>query len=108
MNQEEENVNINNSEDLAAYINLVINDISKVKDDIQKEIMLNKLSKKYDISLEILKNKLDTIKQEEKIANNIFKDKKQISKLNGLDIAIRKILYYMMCDKKYIRLKEEI
>ena len=104
MNSQINDVNTNNSEDLAAYINKVIIDISKINDDIQKEIMLKKLSKKFDISLDVLNNKLKDIKQEEKVAKEVFEKKIPSKKQTGLDIAIKKVLFYMMCDKKYIKL----
>ena len=98
-------ININNTEELATYINKIIVDVSNIKDSILKEVTLNKISTEYNISLDILKNKLDSLNKEEKIAREIFvSDKKEVKKLNGIDIAIRKILFYMMNDIKYIKL----
>lgn len=98
-------INTNNTEELATYINKIIVDVSNIKDPILKEVTLNKISTEYNISLDILKNKLDSLNKEEKIAREIFvSDKKEVKKLNGIDIAIRKILFYMMNDIKYIRL----
>jgi DNA primase len=98
-------ININNTEELATYINKIIVDVSNIKDPILKEVTLNKISSEYNISLDILKNKLDSLNKEEKIAREIFvSDKKEVKKLNGIDIAIRKILFYMMNDIKYIKL----
>ena len=102
--KEKDSFNIENSEELASYINKVILDVSNIKDPILKEVTLNKISSEYNISLDILKNKLDSIKQEEKIAKEVFKStKKEDKKINGLDKSIRKILYFMMNDKKYIK-----
>ncbi|MBR1416626.1 MAG: DNA primase [Bacilli bacterium] len=101
---EEHNININNTEELATFINKVVIDISKLKDPIQKELTLNKVSSKYNISLDILKNKLENIKVENEVAKEVFSPQiKNNKKLTGLDIAIRKVLYYMMCDNKYIK-----
>ena len=98
-------ININNTEELATYINKIIVDVSNIKDSILKEVTLNKISTEYNISLDILKNKLDSLNKEEKIAREIFvSDKNEVKKLNGIDIAIRKILFYMMNDIKYIKL----
>ena len=102
--KEKENINIDNSEELASYINKIIIDVNNIKDPILKEVTLNKISTEYKIDLDILKNKLDSIKQEEKIANEIFKPvKKEDKRINGLDKSIRKILYFMMNDIKYIK-----
>ena len=106
INTEKENVNINNTEELATYINKVIEDISKETDSILKEITLNKLSKEYNLSMDVLKSKLKSVKQVEDIAQEIFV-KKEISppkRLSSLDKGIRKVLYYMMNDIKYIKI----
>ena len=102
--KEKNNINIDNSEELASYINKIIIDVNNIKDPILKEVTLNKIANEYNIGLDILKSKLDSIKNEEKIASEVFKSPKpKEQKINGLDKAIRKILYFMMCDKKYIK-----
>jgi DNA primase len=106
INTEKENVNINNTEELATYINKVIEDISKETDPILKEITLNKLSKEYNLSLDVLKSKLKSVKQVETIAQEIFvkQEASPPTKLTSLDKGIRKVLYYMMNDIKYIKI----
>ena len=106
INTEKENVNINNTEELATYINKVIEDISKETDPILKEITLNKLSKEYNLSLDVLKSKLKSVKQVEAIAQEIFvkQEASPPTKLTSLDKGIRKVLYYMMNDIKYIKI----
>lgn len=103
--KEKDSVNFDNSEELASYINKIIIDVNNIKDPILKEVTLNKISKEYNIEIEILKNKLLSISKEEKVAKEIFNSaKKETKKINGLDIAIRKILYFMMNNKKYIKI----
>ena len=98
-------ININNTEELATYINKIIIDVSNMKDPILREVTLNKISNEYSISIDILKNKLDSLNKEEKIAKEIFVSEKKVNKkLSGIDIAIRKILFYMLNDIKYIKL----
>ena len=106
--KEKDNINIENSEELATYINKIILDVNNIKDLILKEVTLNKISTEYNIGLDILKAKLDSIKQEEKVATEVFKsNKKEDKKLNGLDKIIRKILFFMMNDKKYIKIYQK-
>ena len=101
---ESQSINIDNSEELAAYINKVIIDINKMDDKVLQELTINKISKEYNVSVDILKDKLNSLKKEEKIANEVFESPKVVTKkLNGLDLAIRKVLYYMMNDAKYIK-----
>ena len=106
INTEKESVNINNTEELATYINKVIEDISKETDPILKEITLNKLSKEYNLSMDVLKAKLKSAKQVEEIAQEIFvkKEASPPKRLSSLDKGIRKVLYYMMNDIKYIKI----
>ena len=102
---EKKNVNIDNSEELASLINKMIIDVNNINDSILKEVTLNKISKEYNISIDILKDKLNSIKKEETIAKEIFTPKvNNNKKITGLDIAIRKVLYYMMNDYKYIKI----
>lgn len=103
--REKEIINIDNTEELATYINKIIIDINNIKDPILKEVTLNKISKEYNIELDILKSKMDTLNKEEDVAKKIFQQpKKDTKKINGFDIATRKILYFMMNDIKYIKL----
>ena len=97
--------NLSNSEELATYINKLISDIANINDPILKEISLNKISGEYNISIDILKDKLKGFEKEEKIAKEVFKSdvKKDTKKLDSLDKAIRKVLYYMLNDIKYIK-----
>ena len=102
--KEKDSINIENSEELASYINKIIVDVNNIKDPILKEVTLNKISTEYNIGLDILKTKLDSIKQEEKVAKEVFKPPiKENKRINGLDKSVRKILYFMMNDKKYIK-----
>ncbi len=102
--KEKNNINIDNSEELASYINKIIIDVNNIKDPILKEVTLNKISNEYNIGLDILKSKLEGLKQEEKVAKEVFNPvKKDDKKLNGFDKSIRKILYFMMNDEKYIK-----
>jgi DNA primase len=107
INTAKENINIKNTEELATYINSVIEDINKETDPILKEITLNKISQEYNLSIDVLKEKLMSIKKVEEVANEVFeKPKEPINnvKLDSLSKAIRKVLYYMMNDIKYIKI----
>ena len=104
---EKNNINTNNAEELATFINKVIDDVSLIKDDILREVTLNKISEEYNISMEILKSKLKGKEKVESVAKEIFSPVKRSAssnKLDSLNIAIRKVLYYMMNDIKYIKI----
>lgn len=93
--------NLNNSEDLANYINEVLSSLTKSNDEILKEITIKKLSKEFDISYNLLKEKLN-------LNNKIVKEKKKDpiiieNKKDKYDVACERVLYYMMNDFKYIK-----
>ena len=101
---EGKNINQANSEELATMINKIIIDVNNIDDPILREITLNKVSKSYNIDISILKSKLDGMKKEEEVAQEVFQTPASKKKLTGLDIAIRRVLLYMMNDRRYIKL----
>jgi DNA primase len=104
MDQQKEHYNLNNTEELASYINALIADINKETDPILKELALNKISKQYAISLDTLKIKLTNLKKTEAIAAEVFEPQKKPTTLSSLDIAACKVLSYMINDYKYIKI----
>lgn len=103
-----EKTNLNNSEELSNYINQVITMLTKTNDSILNEITLKKLSNEYNLSYDILKNKYESLNKVENIAKEIFYSPKKIkTNLDILDKTIRKILYYMMNDSKYVELYQK-
>ena len=95
------NKNLNNVEDLSAYVNDVLKSLAKSDDSILREVTLTKISRDYHLSLDVLRNRLEKLepvvvqKQEEK--EEIIKEKKDTYK-----IGAEKILYFMMNDEEYI------
>ncbi len=102
MNYLKQNKDLNNVEDLTTYINDVLKNLSNNGDLILREVTLNKLSKDYDISLDVLKNKLMhmepvVVEKKEEIP------KKEIVRKDAYTIGSEKILYFMMNGEEYIR-----
>lgn len=92
-----QNKNLNNMEDLIFYVKQVIESL-KSTDDLTKELVMSKISKDYEVDVNILKKELDT-KKEIKPVNKPLKEAKKISKYEK---ASRKILFAMMDNPKYI------
>ncbi len=94
---------LNNSLDLAQYINDVLKDLSESNDEILREITLNKISKDYNLSLDVLKTKLSELKP---VTTAVIEEKKEVVKKDKKDayvIGAEQILYFMMNGEKYIR-----
>lgn len=102
MNYLKQNKDLNNVEDLTNYINDVLKNLSNNGDSILREVTLNKLSKDYDISLDVLKSRLEQMKPVEiKKFEEIPKQEKQ--KKDAYTIGSEKILYFMMNGEEYIK-----
>jgi len=91
--------NLSNADDITNYINKVIEELNKRKDEILTDVTLNKLSEEFNISKDILKQKIvskEIIKPT--ISKKIFnKNKKKYDKV------CEAILYYMLNDAYYIK-----
>ena len=95
------NKDLSNTNDLVSYIKDIIASIKDTDDNLTKELTINKMSKEYDIPLDILKNEL----KKQEISKQITKapEKKLAKKpITKYDIACRNIIYFMLNDIKYI------
>ena len=93
------NRNLKKSDDLADYINKIIDELNKSDDEILKAVTINKLAEEYDIDKMLLEAKLikkEPIKKEIKV----IKPKRKKTKYEK---TAETILYIMMNDPKYIR-----
>lgn len=96
-------IDFSNIDQKTTYINQVLEEIKKEKDEIKEELLLNKLSTEVDLDVEFLRNKLLNIKK----CSNIKTFEKEIVKKNDLDKyqkASYAILYYMLNDRNIINL----
>ncbi len=91
------NKNLNNMEDMIAYVKEVIASIND-EDDLTKELIVSKISKDYQIDVDVLKKSLKKVpmKKEENVT---IKKPVKISKYHK---ASHKVLFYMLMDVKYI------
>ena len=94
--------NLNNTEELATYINKMISEIDNIDDDILKEVSINKLSKETNIDVNIIKNKLT---KKEKIEVKIEKPK--VSKSNKYIKSQKYLIYYMLISKDVIKMYQK-
>ena len=97
---------LNKVEDLTDYINDVIKDLSKNSDPILREVTLSKLSQEYNLSIDVLKGKLENNNVETKTTSEPKKEIVQ-RKRDIAIIGIEKILYFMMNGKEYVELYQK-
>lgn len=90
--------NLNKADELAEYINKIIDELNKSDDDILKSVTINKIAEDYNIDKRILEGKLVKITPR---IDSVVKRKRP--KLNQYHQAAEAILYLMMNDPKFIR-----
>ncbi len=93
--------NLEKTDELAKYINYMIDEINKIDDDILKEVTINKLSKETNIDTDIIKNKLT----KKNITKNEFVRVKKI-KLNKYTKSEQYLIYYMLLSTDVIKMYE--
>ena len=93
------NKNLNNADELAKYINVVIDELNKSDDEILKNVTINKMSEEYKIDKELLLSKI--IKKEKKV---IVTPKINTKKSSQNIKAVEEVLYYMMNSVKYSKI----
>ncbi len=103
LNQLKKNKNFDHVDDVSSYINSILTELNKCKDDILIDLTINKLVSDYGIDKNILLNKLIKVDKKEAVKPviNIKKRKKKDEQLYSL------LCYYMMNDIKYIKLYEQ-
>jgi len=98
-----QNKDITKSEELASYVNDVVNELSKISDEVLREITLKKLSFESNLDIDFLKERVSSISMphEEK---KIELAKKEITKLNKYEKAEKYLVYYMLFSKEAVKI----
>lgn len=94
--------NLTDHEEMAKYINKLIDELVKVDDDILRELSLKKISEEAKLDIDLLRNKLNEMR------HNIIKpvvevlEKKAPSLVNKYINAEQNLLYYMLKSREVI------
>lgn len=104
INYLKKNKNLDKSDELADYINRVIDELNKTDDEILKAVTINRIASEYGVDKSLLESKL--VKKEKVKDVKIVKPKK---KTNRYEKTAQTILYIMMNNPKYIiKFKKEL
>lgn len=96
-----EKVNIKSEEEVSEYLNSVLKEIATSNDQIYQELVINNLSKEFNISINILQSRLQSfITKKPVVKKEIFE--KPTIKLNKYQYATNAIIYYMLQNSKVI------
>lgn len=98
-----QNKDITKSEELASYVNDVVNELSKINDEVLREITLKKLSFESNLDIDFLRERVNSISipHEEKKVELI---KKEVTKLNKYEKAEKYLVYYMLFSKEAVKI----
>ena len=102
------NKDLSDSSDLTHYVKEVITELSKIPDEIMREVTLKKVHDESGLEIAFLKEQLDKLQtQEEKkviVPPKVVKEKKRETKYEKAEKAL---LYYMLRDIRAIQIYEE-
>ena len=96
------NLDLNNNQDVAKYVNTIIQELTLVDDEVLRELTLKKLSIESNLDIDFLRNNLEK-KSDKKVENKPVK-KESVIKKDKYEIAIKNLLYYMLRDKNVIKM----
>ena len=92
---ERSSVDLTNGKEVSKFIDNVIIDLSKIKDDIALEVEINKLSKLVNISPELIKARIKKVVQKEEKSDKIVSRQREIRETK-YDKASKMILFNML------------
>lgn len=107
------NINLNSDLEKTEYIHSVLEETSKIEDEIHREFILKKLAKEFDISYNTLEKRLLSFmkEKEEKEPKQVevipLKSKEPIIKKDKYYLATYALLYYMLVSKKCLNYYNE-
>lgn len=90
--------NLSSVEDVTNYVKTVINDLNYTS-DIEKEVILNKISKEFNIDIDILKKQIP-----KKEIIKPIKIEKEVKKKSKYLLSSSKMIYAMLLHKEYYRI----
>ena len=99
------NKDFSNPDDVAKYVNKIINDLNNIDDDILKELTLKKVSEESKLDIDYLRSKL-TNKKEIKQENNV-NNKKSDKKITKYQKAEENLIFYMLKSPEVIKLYDK-
>lgn len=103
LNYLKKNKNFDKVDDVSSYINSILDELSKCKDEVLVDLTINKLVSEYGIDKNVLLNKVIKVDKTKKNVSKISIKKKQKREEKLFSL----ICFYMMNDVKYIKLFEQ-
>ena len=96
MQKLKETVDFRSDEEKAEYINKVIEETSKINDEIEREVVLKRLAKEFDIRYNTLEMRMNSYLRNKPRNEKIFIPKKNTEKKDKYRKAYEQIIYFML------------
>lgn len=97
------NIDLSSDKEKTEYINKVLEEASKIEDEIHREFILKKLAKEFDLSYNTLEKRLfSLIENKEDLHTEVVVNEviKPVIKKDKFYLASSALLYYMITNKK--------
>lgn len=94
---------LQSNQDIATYVNQVLQEVKKIEDDVLKELTLKKLSEETNLEVEFLKNQLEEPESVTTLPPIVDKKPKKLTKYEQ---ASQNLLYYMMASEEVFHIYE--
>ena len=91
-----ENVNFQSDKELTNYINQVLVETAKEKDPIEREVILKRLAKEFDIRYNTLEMRMNSLLKEQKPVQKEITVKKTTEKKDKYTKAFEQMIYFML------------
>ena len=102
------NKDFSKAEDVTQYIKSVLDELNKSDDEILVEATINNLSEEFNISKSTLLKQFNSLEKTVKVVTKPKVNKaERVRKLKYEDSLFERLIYYMICDTKYIKLYEQ-
>ena len=91
-----DNVNFKSTEETSKYINSVIEETSKINDEIEREVILKRLAKEFDIGYNTLEMRLNRLLQKKPKKEQVIIPKRIVEKKDKYRKAFEQLFYFML------------
>ena len=106
INTLKEGVNFNSDAELADYIDNVLKETSKIKDDIRREIILKKLANDYNLGYNTLEKRLTEYSKPVKVTS-FQVEKEALNHITRYKKAVYALIYNMLLNPQVIELMKK-
>ena len=91
-----DNVNFTSTEETSKYIISVIEETSKINDEIEREVILKRLAKEFDIGYNTLEMRLNRLLQKKPKKEQVIIPKRIVEKKDKYRKAFEQLFYFML------------